>query len=261
MKGAVALTLLAAWLVPGARADSSWQGELAAQQEWQQWRETGSDGRRLLTEDGRLSGVSASWRWAPPGSATAALRLGVLRGVRDYQGFSNQGHAVQTRSDVGHEFVRVEGGLAPQPLFAGWHGQAFAAAEWWQWRRRLRDAGNASGYPERYRQGLLFVGLQASDEAGWLARLEAGGGPGGRNRVQLPGRDPAELPLGHARSWRMALGAPLAAAWRCELMVEDLRLAAGAERPITLQGVPLQSARQPRTGLRRLQLQLIWREG
>lgn len=261
MRRAAALALLAGLLAPAARADSPWQGELAGQQEWQQWRETGSDGHRLLTEDGRLSGLSATWRWAPAGSATAALRLGVLRGVRDYQGLSNQGQAVRTRSDVGHDFVRAEGGLAPWSLAGGWRGQALAAAEFWQWRRHLRDVGSVSGYPERYRQGLLWVGLQAADDAGWLARFEMGGGPGGRNRVQLPGRDPANLPLGSARGWRMALGGPLAPAWRCELMAEDLRLAAGAERPITLQGVPLQSARQPRTELRRLQLQLIWQEG
>lgn len=260
MKGGAALALLAGLLAPVARAESPWQAELAGQQEWQQWRETGSDGQRLLKEDGRLSGLSATWRWAPAGAATAALRLGVLRGVRDYLGVSNQGQAVRTRSDVGHDFAHIEGGLAPQALPAGWRWQALAAAEFWQWRRHLRDAGNVSGYPERYRQGLLFAGLQLAGDSGWLARLEAGGGPGGRNRVQLPGRDPADLPLGSARSWRLALGAPLAPAWRWELMAEDLKLAAGAERPITLQGVPLQSARQPRTELRRLQLQLVWRE-
>ncbi|MDR7267597.1 hypothetical protein J2X20_000226 [Pelomonas saccharophila] len=260
MRRALALALLAGLLAPPARADSPWQAELAGQQEWQQWRETGGDGRRLLTEDGRLSGLSASWRWAPPGSATVALRLGVLRGARDYRGFSNQGNEVQTRSDVGHDFVRVEGGPAPWPLAGGWHGQALAAAELWQWRRHLRDAGSVSGYPEHYRQGLLLVGLQAASDSGWQLGIEAGGGPRGRNRVQLPGRDPAELPLGSVRTWRASLGDAFMPGWRWALTAERLTLGAGEEKPITLQGVPLQSARQPRTELRRLQLQLIWQE-
>lgn len=258
MRRAVTLALLAGLLAPAARAESPWQSELAGQQEWQQWRETASDGRRLLTEDGRLSGLAATWRWAPPGSATAALRVGVLRGARDYRGFSNQGNEVQTRSDVAHDFIRIEGGLAPQPLIAGWQGQALAAAEVWQWRRRLRDAGNVSGYPERYRQGLLLLGLQAISESGWRMGIEAGGGPHGHNRVQLPGRDPAVLPLGRARAWRASLGDALLPGWRWALTAERLTLDAGDERPITLQGVPLQSARQPHTALRRLQLSLVW---
>lgn len=259
MRARAALALLAGLLALPAGAQSPWQLELAGQQDWQSLRETAADGRRLVAEDGRLDGVAATLRWAPlGGAASAALRLGVLRGVRDYQGLSNQGQAIATRSDVTHRVVRAEGALAARALTGHWQWQPLAAAEFWQWRRHLRDAGPAAGYPERYRQGLLLLGLQAQNDAGWLARLEAGGGPGGHNRVQLPGRDATTLPLGSARVWRATLGAAITPAWKAELAAEHLRLGAGEERAITLQGVPLQSARQPRTELRRLQLQLGW---
>lgn len=65
--------------------------------------------------------------------------------------------------------------------------------------------------------------------------------------------------MGAAASLRLMLGGELAPAWRWSLAAERLTLQAGDERPITLQGVPLQSARQPRTEQRRLQLQLSWR--
>jgi hypothetical protein len=261
VKAGATLTVLALLLAPVARAagGSEWQVELAGQQEWQQWRETASDGRRLAAEDGRLTGLAATLAWVPRHSASAGLRFGALWGGRDYRGLSNQGNDVRTRSELGQVFVRADGALAPQPLAGVWHWQPLAAAEFWQWRRRLQDAGNARGYPERYRQGLVLLGLQAGDESGGLMRLEAGTGPTGSNRVELPGRDAADLPLGRARTWRWALGGAMPQGWRWEVTAERLTLAAGDERPIRLQGVPLQSARQPRTELRRLQFQLVWR--
>lgn len=259
MKTGAALALLAGLVATAASAESDWRYELAGQQEWQQWRETGRDGRRVVAEDGRLAGLAATLAWAPRHSVTASLRFGALWGGRDYRGLSNQGHELRSRSDLGHVFVRADAGWAPQPLAGAWHWQPLLAAEFWQWRRRLKDAGNARGYPERYRQGLLLLGLQAGDEAGALLRLEAGTGPAGSNRVELPGRDAAALPLGHARSWRLGLGSGMLEGWRWDITAERLTFAAGEERPITLQGVPLQSARQPRTELRRLQFQLSWR--
>jgi hypothetical protein len=260
VKAGAALAVLGCLLAPAARAaDADWRYELSGQQEWQQWRETGRDGRRVVTEDGRLAGLAATLAWAPRDSATASLRLGALWGGRDYRGLSNQGNELSTRSDLGHVFVRAEGGWALQPLAGAWQWQPLVAAELWQWRRRLQDAGNARGYPERYRQGLLLLGLQVGDPDGVLLRLEAGSGPAGSNRVELPGRDAAALPLGRASSGRLGLGGAMPLDWRWELTAERLTLAAGDERPITLQGVPLQSARQPRTELRRLQFQLSWR--
>jgi len=259
VKAGPRLALLAGLLAPPAWADAGWQAELATAQEWQQWRETGSDGRRLVSEDGRLAGLSAALRWTAPGVVQFGLRQDLLWGVRSYRGLSNRGAELQTRSELGQALTRLDGTLAPRPLQAGWSWQPVAAAEFWQWKRRLRDTPQASGYPERYRQGLLLLGLQAQGEGGTLARLEVGGGWGGRNRVELPGRDPASLPLGAAASLRLMLGGELAPAWRWSVTAERLTLQAGDERPVTLQGVPLQSARQPRTEQRRLQLQLSWR--
>lgn len=259
MRRLLAPALLAALLPQAQAAESAWRHEVAAQQEWQQWRETGPEGRRLAAEDGRLVGVAATLAWAPRQAPTAALRVGGLWGARDYRGLSNRGAEASTRSDLSHAFVRAEAGLAPQPLAGTWQWQPLAAAEAWQWRRRLRDTGAALGYPERFRQGLVMLGLQAVDESGGLLRLEAGTGPAGSNRVELPGRDVADLPLGRAQSWRFALGGAMAAGWHWELTAERLAFAAGDERAIRLQGIPLQSARQPRTELRRLQFQLSWR--
>lgn len=251
---------LAALLAGPASAESPWSFELAGQQEWQRWRETGSDGRRLVSEDGRLSGVAAGLGWTPPeGDVSLALRAGLLYGERDYDGLSSRGAAVQSRSDIRNAFIGLETALAARPLLASWQWRPRAAVELWQWRRRLNDVGTVSGYPERYRQGLLLLGVQVQGDSGWRARLDAGGGPGGRNRLQLPGRDVASLPLGTARVWRLGFGAELAPAWRWDVMHENLTLGAGDERAITLQGVPLQAARQPRTTQRRLQLQLSWR--
>lgn len=259
MKVRTAVALVALLAGP-ACAESPWAFELGGQQEWQRWRETGSDGRRLVNEDGRLSGVAVglSWKSSDDGAALA-LRAGLLQGLRDYDGMSSRGAEVKSRSGIRNAFIGVEGSLAARSLFASWQWQPRAAVELWQWRRRLNDAGAASGYPECYRQDLLLLGVQALGHSGWRARFDVGGGPGGRNRVQLPGRDVASLPLGEARVWRVGLGAEVAPAWRWDVMHESLSLGAGDERAITLQGVPLQAARQPRTTQRRLQLQLSWR--
>lgn len=251
---ALSATLLA---VP-VHAEPVWRAELAAQQEWQQWRETSGDGRRLVAEDGRLGGLAATLHWTPSETAKLALRAGILQGVRDYQGVTSLGQAAQTRSDVEHGFARLHAVLPHSLSIADWQWQPSVAAEYWQWRRHLRDAGMARGYAERYRQGVMLVGLQGRSESGWLAQLEVGGGMGGHNRVELPGRDTARLPLGAARTWRATLGASLAPDWRWSLVAERMTVNAGEERAITLQGVPVQSAHQPRTGLSRLQLQLSW---
>lgn len=244
-----------------AAAASPWQLDLALRQDWQQWRETDADGRRLVAEDGRLSGLAATLRWAPADAGFAAVSLAGWQGARDYDGLTSRGQPVQTRSDLRHGLIRAEAGLAPAPLAwpGGWQWQPTLAVEGWQWQRRLRDAAGAAGYPERYRQGLVLLGLAAQDAAGWRLLLELGGGPGGRNALQLPGRDATALPLGTARSARLAVGGDVAPGWRWDLDLQALSLAAGQERPITLQGVPLQSARQPRTAWRRMQLQLSWR--
>lgn len=259
MRGA-GLLLLAGLLAPAVQAaGSGWYHELTGQQEWQQWRETAQDGRRLVVEDGRLTGLAATLGWAPRQGPTAALRLGALWGGRDYRGLSNQGNDLRTRSDLGQVFGRVEGGPTPQPLAGTWQWQPLLAAEFGQWRRRLRDAGSAQGYPERYRQGLVMLGLQALAVSGARLRVEAGTGPAGNNRVELPGRDAVDLPLGRARSLRLALGGATTPAWHWEITAEQLSFAAGDERAVRLQGVALQSARQPRTELRRLQFQIGWR--
>lgn len=258
MRPGVALALCAAAQATAANAEPVWRVELIGQQEWQQWHETASDGRRLVAEDGRLGGLTSTLRWAPTEAASLALSLGVLQGVRDYRGVTNLGQAAQTRSDVEHGFVRLDAVCACRLSTADWQWQPSAAAEYWQWRRHLRDAGLARGYAERYRQGLMLVGLQGRSDSGWLAKLEVGGGTGGHNRVELPGRDAAKLPLGAARTLRATLGASLAPDWQWRLAAERLTVNAGDERAITLQGVPVQSAHQPRTSLSRFQLQLSW---
>jgi len=258
VKTAAALGLSAGLLTAPVHAERVWSVELAGQQDWQQWRETASDGRRLVAEDGRLGGLTTTLRWAPTEAAALALSLGMLQGVRDYRGVTNLGQAAQTRSDAEHGFVRLDAVFAWRLSTAGWQWQPSAAAEYWQWRRHLRDAGMARGYAERYCQGVMLVGLQGRSDSGWLAQLELGGGTGGHNRIELPGRDAAKLPLGPARTLRATLGASLAPDWHWRLAAERLTVNAGDERPITLQGVPVQSAHQPRISLSRLQLQLSW---
>jgi hypothetical protein len=259
VKAAVALVLSGAALTVQAQGSTAWNFEVAGQQEWQQWRETASDDRRLVAEDGRLGGLAGSFRWEPPEGMSVALRVSALRGVRDYRGVTNLGSAAATRSDASHALVRLEALFPARWAAAGSHWQPLVAIEGWQWQRRLRDVGMAWGYRERYRQGAMWVGLHGQSESGWLAQLEVGGGTGGHNRIKLPGRDPARLPLGLARSWRATLGAPLASHWHWQVSAEQLTLGKGREQAITLQGVPVQSAHQPRTELHRLQFQLSWR--
>lgn len=229
--------------------------DLAVSQQQQSWREWSSDGRRLVDESGPLRGLSAAQRWSAGETLTLGFSAGAHWGRRDYDGVSSRGQPVQTRSDIAQQMLRVDGSMAVWG--SAW--QPTAALEFWQWSRRLRGTDTAAGYPERYRQGLALLGLRTSvDPAAWLARAELAWGDGGRNRVALPGRDEASLPLGRVQGWRLQARSPAWQGWWIGAGLERLGFAAGESRAITLQGVTVQSANQPRTVFRRLEFQLGW---
>jgi hypothetical protein len=229
--------------------------DLAVSQQQQSWREWASDGRRLVDESGPLRGLSAAQRWSVGEATSIGVAAGAHWGQRDYDGLSSRGQPVQTRSDIAQQMLRVDGATA---MF-GDRWQSTAALEFWQWRRRLRGTDTAAGYPERYRQGLALLGVRWSGEpTSWQARAELAWGSGGRNRVALPGRDEASLPLGRVHGWRLQARSPSWQGLWVGAGLERLDFAAGEVRPITLQGVTVQAANQPRTALSRLELQLGW---
>ena len=132
MKTAAALALSASLLTAPVHAEQAWSVELAGQQEWQQWRETASDGRRLVAEDGRLVGLTATLRWTPTEAAALALSLGVLQGGR-----STAQHAAELRGAPGFLDALETGDGAPFDGFLADHEVGIAGGSD---RREVGDA-------------------------------------------------------------------------------------------------------------------------
>lgn len=231
----------------------------------QQWREYDAEGRRLLREHGTLAGA---WLGAETQLAGAALdlRLELLRGRRDYEGQTNRGRPLQTHSAARHLRARLGVGwqlpLLPSHWHAeGWQAHGGVAIEQTVRHRRIADAGEVRGYAERYRQPLLLAGTQLRSPSGWQLSLDLGAGPDGQMRLRLPGRDQTPLPLGRTTLLRASVGSELGGhgRWHWQLQHEWLQLQAGDPRPVTLQGVVVGSARQPRTRTQDWQLVLGYR--
>ena len=223
-----------------------------------QWEEFNAQGRSLLREQGtlktvglQLAGQCRTLDWA------AHWTLG--RGDRDYDGMTNTGAPFQTHSRLQAQQLALQGWL---PVQAGW--ALGAQLSYRHIQRDIAGQGSVLGYPERFGywqaalgaryQRVLTEQLQLT-VSGW-----AGGGPGGRVRVDLPRADQVTLPLGSSRLLALGveLGSPTAAlvqpgwSWQLGVAYRHERIGAGDPRTLVRNGLPVGSALQPRIVQRHL---------
>ena len=250
---AVALTCLVA--LPGAVAAADCGaptvGALAGV-ERSQWQELSVQGQSLLREQGtlktaglQLAGQCSALEWS--------ARWTLSRGERDYDGRTNTGVRLQTHSQLEAQHFALQGWL---PVHSDWSLGAQLGHR--RIEREIASQGAVLGYPERFGYWQAALGARYHAALGEKLQLAvsgwAGGGPGGRVRVDLPRADPVTLPLGSSRLWALGveLGSPAAVvaqpgwSWQLALAYRHERIAAGAPRTLVRNGVAVGSALQPR---------------
>jgi len=167
------------------------------------------DGRRLLTESGPAPalGLEIGRRLGP---GTLFGGLGVRRYALDYDGQSQRGRPLETRSDY------FESRL--------WTGYRFEFGDRWslglRWERSyaerdIRATAAAAGLEERYNQDWAAIGLRHRLARGPVEWVEAEWhrSIGGTLRVSSPGViDPVWIPLGASRGFSISARIPLGAA-------------------------------------------------
>lgn len=252
-----ALPLL--WLQPSRAACAAGAVALTAGAQDSRWNEHDAEGRRLLSEQGRLPEASIAFNAAcGPWSAELSWRHAV--GKRDYEGFSNHGAAVQTHSSLRLD----EWALSLQrPVLDG--VSLGIRAQRQETQRELASAGKVLGYPERhehwvYAMGLLSEGA-AWGESRWHLAAWLGGGPGGQVRVDLPIADEITLRTGTMRQGELQLkwlSAPWAEGWRSSLGLRwrGERVGAGEAATLWRQVVAVGGALQPRHDVRTASLEV-----
>ncbi|WP_088285973.1 hypothetical protein [Ideonella sp. A 288] len=234
--------------------------DLSLRAEHSRWQEHDDLGRRLVRERGTMP-VAAAAIATRCADLDLSLELEQARGRRHYDGQASTGAALQTHSSITHDRIAV---VARLPLAPGWAAGLRLGHQ--RLARDIADAGTVLGYPERFRLWQLAAGVrhtralgssrQVSMEAWW------GGGPSGSVDVALPFADPARLPLGRSRLWRLDLrlgprdGDTPAPGWQWHGLASlaDQRLAAGAPQALTRDGRLVGGATQPRSALTTLQL-------
>ncbi|TNF62513.1 MAG: hypothetical protein EP306_03065 [Burkholderiales bacterium] len=238
--------------------------ELALGPERSHWEELDADGDSLLTERG----------WLTRTGLAAGVRCGATQwealwthstGHRAYDGQTTTGVPVQTRSRLRIDALSVTGFV---PLGEG----AWAIggrAGWRQTDRLIASTDTAQGYPERFRAWQLAAGVRwrLHQARGWRLSATgwAGGGPAGTLAVRLPRADPLTLPLGSSRLLALGLRLEGGAAsdaragwsWQLGLDAQSEVTGAGAARPVTRNGVPVATARQPEIRQRQVSLSAL----
>lgn len=223
-----------------------------------QWQEFNPQGKSLLREQGtlkrlglQLAGQCRTVDWS--------AQWTLSQGHRDYDGITNTGAAFQTHSRLQAQHLALQAWL---PVRSGW--SLGTQLGYRHIERDIASQGRVLGYPERlgYWQAALGARYQAAlgerlqlAVAGW-----AGGGPGGRVRVDLPRADPVTLPLGASRLLALGveLGSPAAAlaqpgwTWQVGMSYRHERIDAGESRTLVRNGLPVGSALQPRIVQRHL---------
>lgn len=225
------------------------------------WREVDSQGRTVVREHGtlahvaaQLSGQGCSWgRWS--------ARITAEQGWRDYDGQSSSGQALATRSDL-----RQQGAALQWLPWGNASWQLGARLRWQRVQRDIQSTATASGYPERFDtlHAALVLGVGgtlASTPITWNVEVAAGGGPGGRLHVQLPGFDATTLRLGSSRLLQAdaRLQGPLGTVdsawhWQAGLHASTERAGAGPAQALTRNGLLAGGALQPATQQRSLGL-------
>jgi hypothetical protein len=218
-----------------------------------QWREQDERGRRLVEEDGTLTGLGlrAALQCRP---WVFGLQLAQARGQRRYDGVDSRGAPVVSSSRLVHSESTLEALLpAIEPVLLG--GRLRVQ----QIERDIAGVGAALGYPESFRYWqaqvgarstfALAAGLQLSLD-GWI-----GAGPSGRVAVRLPYADPVTLPLGPSRAAELGLQLLSSApspiqggagwGWRMGLQWTLQDIGAGSARPLMRNGAVVGGAAQP----------------
>lgn len=224
------------------------------------WREQDAQGGQLLVERGLLHG-SALGLAGRSSDLLWAASVQALTGVRDNDGRTNQGMAMQTRSDIRDAHVSLRLGAV---VASGWRAGFVVQPHWVQ--RSLRSTALAQGYRETWRWTLLEAGLQWQPDPrlGWSGEVAAGLGLSPRVRFTLPGMDPLTLQPGQGHSARMAAqyrgawGGGDAPVWRwvVGLQAERLRFAASTAVPLTSNGQLRGGASQPKTTMQSVRYSL-----
>ena len=218
-----------------------------------QWEEWSSQGRSLLREQGtlttlalELAGRCRTVDWS------ARWTLG--QGQRDYDGRTNTGAPLQTHSRLQTQHLALQGWAPVHPNWFVGVQLGYRHIE-----RDIASQGSVLGYPERFGYWQAALGARYQVALGQRLQLAvsgwAGGGPGGRMRVDLPRADPATLVLGASRllAWEVALHSPQADpgqpgwSWQLGLGYRHERTGASRSTALVRNGLPAGSALQPRT--------------
>lgn len=215
------------------------------------WREWDSAGQLLVKESGNLirTGLelSSQCQWMDWN-----VQWSQSHGDRDYDGLTNRYSPLRTSSDIHSQSLRAQIWF---PLHTAW--AIGGEINWREIKRHIASQGSVLGYPERFRYGQAGVGLRYQSEITPFVHLSstliAGGGPGGTNRISLPGFDPRELPLGKHRY--ASLGVEMSGgqteiqpgfAWKVALHYRVEKNDAGEARALYRNGIVRGSAIQPR---------------
>ena len=226
----------------------SW--ELAQVVQRSDWRELDLAERTLVHESGSLSGPELAFVWRCNNWGLGA-QLSELAGSRRYDGQTSTGVPVSSRTALSQRQAQFQADLW---LSDAWQvaGRLTQLSLW----RDIASARGATGYPERFDWHLFSAGVVWHTAPGpsqfkvgaWVAMPLASS-----LTLQLPGRDPASLPLGDLRQFELQLGwrVQLSPGWHAQLDAGYRRtdIAMGASQVITRNGVPVGVAHQPQTRL------------
>lgn len=216
-----------------------------------QWQEFNAEGRSLLREQGTLRTVGLRLAGQCQGLDWSA-HWNLSRGERDYDGLTSTYMPLQTHSHLQAQQLALQTWLPVQ--------NQWALGAQLGYRRIARDIasqGNVLGYPERLGYWQAALGARYQTALGERVQLTvsgwAGGGPGGRVRVDLPRADTVTLPLGASRMLALGveLGSPNAAlaqpgwSWQLGLAYRHERINAGEPRTLVRNGLMVGSALQP----------------
>jgi len=249
------LTLWLAAAAPAAVAAALCDGRSVSLQaarvsDLSEWDEFDAAGRRLVHESGTLQGMelSADLRCT---DWYVQAQISQLDGPRLYDGQTSTGVPAVSQSAISVLQGHWQAGLHVSEAWSV--GVRLSGKTLW---RDIASTASASGYPERYDWTLLSLGAQ------WRAAL----GPSQFNLsawsgsqlqssmwVNLPGLDPAFLPMGSINQLELAgaWGIRLSREWTLQVDMRRIRtdIGQGADVVVTRGGSPAGVAHQPRTNM------------
>lgn len=138
--------------------DWAWTGSLGLAAGYLDYRETGSDGRRLNREDGTLPGLVAALR-AQAAAWSAGADLSYFAGDVRYTGSTSTGNTLGTRTDQriadGSVWLGRRGFENPTTVLDVYAG---GGLRWWN--RDIRSTAGAYGVDEVYSWPYLHAGIR-----------------------------------------------------------------------------------------------------